>query len=93
MLINTGQVDINASETIQISNPFSRRFTPLCAAAEGGHPNIVMMLLDHGAGSATGEMEEWQHRRVLAWAAKNGHEAIAKLLRERIKSDTESEEE
>ncbi|KAJ4229089.1 hypothetical protein NW759_003815 [Fusarium solani] len=97
LLINTGKVDIDAVDGIGSFDLFTwpgDGLTLLCAAVENGHLGVVKILLAKGADPAykhsyseiSGDTET-----PLARATKSGHEAIAKLLEEKIKSNAESE--
>lgn len=54
--------------------------TPLHAAAGFGWPELVALLLDHGADLSA---KDYEGKTPLATAIKNGHEDIAQLLRQR----------
>lgn len=51
--------------------------TPLMQAAQGGHDNVVRLLLDHGASVSD---EDQLGRTALYWASARGHEKVAKEL-------------
>src|SRR5277367_6482897 len=51
--------------------------TPLIVAAEGGHKEVVRLLLDEGA--KINAMDVW-HLTALSWAVILGHESVVRLL-------------
>uniref|UniRef100_A0A7S0EZZ4 Uncharacterized protein n=1 Tax=Hanusia phi TaxID=3032 RepID=A0A7S0EZZ4_9CRYP len=52
-------------------------YTPLKAAAENGHAEVVRVLLEHGANVNFADRKGW---RVLHWAASNNHVEVVRLL-------------
>ncbi|KAI8712988.1 NACHT domain-containing protein [Fusarium sp. LHS14.1] len=97
LLVNTGRVNIDAVDEIGPFDLFTwpgSGLTPLGAAAENDHLGVVKILLANGADPAYKHSYEGQTQHSetpLARATKSGHEAIAKLLLEKIKSNAESE--
>ncbi|RSM08732.1 hypothetical protein CEP52_004457 [Fusarium oligoseptatum] len=97
LLINTGRVVVDDPRTgvdfDMYSHP-SDGLTSLCAAVDHGHCGVVKILLAAGADPAFKLLDRYRGEETdtpLARATKSGHEAIAKLLLEKIESNAKSE--
>jgi ankyrin repeat protein len=70
-----------AGATTDVHNDYGE--TPFHAAAEGGHSEIIIMLLDHGGldiDQVTSEDHDYPGSTALLKAAENGHVEAVKLL-------------
>jgi len=65
-------------------------YTPLKAAAENGHAEVVSLLLEHGANVNFVDRKGWH---ILHWAASNNHVDVVRLLcRAGAEVDAQNEE-
>ena len=74
-------MDVLRNHGADINGKNSENMTPLICSAQGGREASVRWLIDHGADLRHVEARD---RDALNWAQRNGHEAIADLLRRKL---------
>lgn len=76
--------DVNASFVNNIGEDAGKKnFSPLQTVAHSGRPEVVELLLSHGADPRT---KDYKGRSPIELAKSKGHEDVAKLVQKRLDS-------